>query len=510
MPIESKRIVKNTGILYFRMLFLMAVNLYTSRILLSALGVVDFGLYNVIGGVVLMLGFLKGTMSTASARFVTVTLSKGDIHEMKRIFSSILFVNILLAGIILLLAETIGIWFLLEKMTIPEHRLTASMWVYQFSVLSVALNVLTVPYNATIIAHEKMGAFAYISIFDISAKLIIVYLIIASHFDRLIFYGLLTLLVNVIDVLIYVCYCLRNFHETRVNFKYDNSITKEIFSFITWASYGSFVSVGYTQGLNIILNLFFGPAVNAARGIAVQVQHAVLNFTTNFQTAINPQLMKATAERRLQDSQKLLVFSSKFSFFLLCILFLPLIVETPLVLGVWLKDVPDYTVSFCRLILTISIMEALANPLRIVNQAEGNIKKFQLCECTLLMLIMPVSYFILKIYKIPILVFVVHLVIEIVAHFIRVVIVVPKIQMTFADYMKQVYLRLTPIFILSLLLSFSIQRLLSRENVFLSYLLVIIVSEIALLFFITIFGLNRNERTFLSKSMKKYIHKWCF
>lgn len=484
----------------------MAVSIYTSRALLSALGVVDYGLYNVVGGIVVMIGFLQGTMGTASSRFVTVALSRGDKEYLRKVFTNVFLINALLALIVVVLAETIGLWFLIEKMTIPENRMNASLWVYQFSILAIALNIVSVPFYASIIAHERMTAFAYISLFDAFAKLFIVYLIAASPFDRLVFYAFLIFVVQTVDILIYNVYCLRKFPETRVRFQYDKSLIKEIFAFISWASYGSFVSVGFTQGLNIILNLFFGPAVNAARGVAVQVQNAVINFTTNFQMAINPQLMKSMAQENLKDAQQLLIASSKFSFFMLCALGLPLIIETPFILSLWLKEVPQYSVSFCRIILVISIWSSLANPLRIVNQAEGNIKKFQLYECTLLLLIMPLSYLALKCWSVPILVFVVHLVIELAAQFVRIVLVIPKIKMPFRSYMLQVYLRLVPVFIMPLLLS-SLLHYYMGEHEILRFITVTVSCEIILFLVVMIYGLNKKELYFIREKTKKLIRR---
>lgn len=506
MPIEGKRIAKNTGLLYFRMLLLMTVSLYTSRVLLSVLGVVDYGLYNVVGGIVVMIGFLQGTMGTASSRFVTVAMSSDNKEYMRKVFTNLLLINALLALIVVVLAETIGLWFLIEKMTIPEDRMNASLWVYQFSILAMALNIVSVPYYASIVAHERMAAFAYISLFDAFAKLLIVYLIAISPFDRLIFYAFLILVVQTVDITIYNVYCIRKFSETRVSFEYDKSLVKEIFTFISWASYGSFVSVGFTQGLNIILNLFFGPAVNAARGVSVQVQNAVVNFTTNFQMAINPQLMKSTAQANYKDAQQLLIVSSKFSFFLLCALGLPIIIEAPFVLSLWLKEVPEYSVSFCRIVLVISVWSSLANPLRIVNQAEGNIKKFQQCECTLLLLIMPLSYMALKQWSIPILVYVVHLVIELAAQFVRIVLVIPKIKMPFRSYMLQVYLRLVPVFIMPLLLS-SLLHYYMGEHEILRFITVTVSCEIILFLVVMIFGLNKKELYFIREKTKKLIRR---
>ena len=485
---------------------MMLVSLYTSRILLAALGVVDYGLYNVVGGVVVMIGFFQGTMATASARFVTVALGQGDLNNMKRVFSSLLFVNIFLAILIFLFAETIGLWFLQNKMTIPESRTHASMWVYQLSVISVCTNIITVPFNASIISHERMGAFAYISLFDALAKLFIAYLIVISKFDKLILYALLVFLTHIIDIFIYYLYCIKHFPETKTTLIYDKSSIKKILSFITWASYGSLASVGFTQGLNIILNIFFGPAVNAARGIAVQVQNAVVNFTVNFQTAINPQLMKLTTKHDFENTQRLLIYSSKYSFFLLCIIGLPLIVETPFILECWLDKVPNYSISFCRIILIISIWGALANPLRIVNHAEGNIKKFQLCECTLLLLIMPISYCLLKCWQIPILVFIVHLIIEVFAQFIRIIIVTQKINMSFTKYIHQIYLRIIPVFFIPFILSFALHKLIQTNNLT-RFGIVVAGGELVLILSILLFGLKNEEYKLIKLQLAKIIKR---
>lgn len=487
------------------MLLLMVVSLYTSRVLLSALGVVDFGLYNVVGGVVMMLGFLQGTMSTASSRFITVALSHKDIDRMRKVFSNIFLINLFLSLVVVVLAETIGLWFLLEKMTIPDERVHASLWVYQFSVVSVALNIITVPFNASIIAHERMGAFAYISLFDAFAKLLIVYLITVSPFDRLIFYAFLIFFVHSVDIAIYNIYCIRKFPETRTKFIYDKTIVKDIFSFVVWASYGSFVSVGFTQGLNIILNMFFGPAVNAARGIAVQVQHAVVQFTNNFQTAINPQLMKKTAQQEFEDARNLLIASSKYSFFILCLIGIPIITNTPYILSLWLKNVPEYSVSFCRIMLCICIWSSLANSLRIVNQAEGNIKKFQICECSLLLLIMPISYITLKFWQIPILVFVVHLVIELLSQIVRVWIVLPKIRMSYGIYFIEVMAKVIPVFFLPLILGMLIINTFEDHNIFLTFLATSLIEEIVLFLSIYFIGMKETEKFYLCQIVRKYL-----
>ena len=500
---NNKRIAKNTLILYIRMLIIMGVQLYTSRIVLQALGVVDFGIYNVVGGVVTFISFLNGTMTTASSRYVTVYLGRGNMDDMKSVFSSVLIVNIIFCFITLFVSETVGLWFLVEKMVIPGERMQAAFWVFQLSLLTVCANILSVPYNATIIAHERMNAFAYISVFDAFAKLGVAFLLVRNiTFDNLVLYAVLLFLIQLIDRIIYVQYCSRRFKETHVTFKWNTKILKEIFAFISWSSYGSFVSVGFTQGLNILLNIFFGPVVNSARGIAVQVQSAIYQFTGNFQTAINPQITKSYVVGDLKNTGKLLLASSRFSFFLLCILGIPVIANVEYILSLWLVDVPDHTGRFLQIMIIIGIFQSLANPIRIVNQAEGNIRTFQLYECTYLLLILPISYFSLRLGFPPEMVFVVHLVIELTAQLIRINIVLPKIHMGKGEYIRNVYGRSLPILLFSLLVSCYIR--IDTLNEWLTVCFNIICLEILLFILIYFIGLTNSERTVVKTVVSKF------
>lgn len=504
--IDGGRIAKNTLILYGRMIVLLIVSLYTSRVVLGALGFVDYGLYNVVGGVVLAVGFLTGTLNTASARYVTVALGKGDKTEMRKTFSSILFVNILLAAVVVMLSETVGLWFLCEKMTIPQGREGAAMWVYQLSTVTVAVNIISIPYNACIIAHERMKAFAYITLVDGLGKLAVAYLLTyVVNTDRLVLYAVLIFFIQMIDRCIYGIYCHRNFGETKGKWAIDRQMLKGMAGFISWASYGSFVSVGFTQGLNILLNLFFGPVVNAARAVSVRVQSIVVLFTTNFQTAINPRIMKSMAVSDFKESRELLRVSSKMSFFLLSAIGVPIIFAAPLVLDVWLEDVPEHTVSFVRLMLVTSIMSSIANPLRIINQAEGNIKKFQLCECSVLLMIVPLSYFGLKMHAVPELVFVVHLVIEMTAHAVRVKIVLPKIQMGVGEYIRAIYLPLVGVLVSALVGGYVISVIIGCGAV--QQCITGLLAEAVLFLCICCIGLDRGEKIMVKGFIKKMISK---
>lgn len=487
------------------MLLLMVVSLYTSRIVLQALGVVDYGLYNVVGGVVIALGFLQGTLNTTSSRFITVSLGRGNKEELSSVFNNILIVILILAFIIFIISETIGLWFLYNKLEIPTNRFNASFWVYQASVVTVIANIISVPYNACIIAHEKMKAFAYISLFDAFGKLAVAFVLLNVPFDKLIFYSMSLMCIQLIDRLIYGKYCKIKFEETRAKIKIDKKIIRGMLIFIGWSSYGSFVSIGYTQGLNILLNMFFGPAVNAARAISVQVQNAVTSFTYNFQTAINPQLIQSVAVSDFSRSRNLLIASSKLSFYLLCIIGLPVIIFAPTILNIWLKNVPDHTVNFVRLMLCISIWSSLANPLRTINQAEGNIKRFQICECTVLLLIVPFSYFFIKDLRIPELVFIVHLSFELIAGIVRIKIVLPKIRMSIHEYFQDIYFPLALVFILSLFLGYYLTRLMPGQNIC-SNIIEIVLMEIAWFIIIVIFGLSKSEKSYIMDKVQK---KFC-
>ena len=389
---SNKRIAKNTLLLYARMLLLLAVSLYTSRIVLATLGIEDYGLYNVVGGIVVMFTFISKAMGNSTSRYITFALGKGDKAELKNVVGVSFFIHWILAGVILVLAETVGLWFLYNKMVIPEARMTAAFWVYQFSVVSCMVSIISVPFNSMIIAHEKMGAFAFISILDAVLKLLIVYLIQISSFDKLIFYAALLLGVMILDRLIYQVYCHRHFEEAR-NIKYQKSgLVKQMTSFAVWSLVGNLSYVCYTQGLNILLNMFFGPAVNAARGVAVQVESVINGFVTNFQTAVNPQITKSYAADEKGRVRDLLFLSSKFSFYLLLILCLPVFLEAPAILGLWLVEVPDHTVNFIRLLILIMMAQSLHNPVSMIKSATGQIKAYQLIIGGILLLIIPISY----------------------------------------------------------------------------------------------------------------------
>lgn len=374
--LNTKRIAKNTILLYFRMLLTMLVTLYTSRVVLNALGVEDYGIYNVVGGVVAMFGILSGSLSAAISRFITFELGKGNFDRLKTIFCTSINIQVILIVIITVLMETIGIWFLNSKMVIPSERLQAANWVFQFSVITFALNLLSVPYNAVIIAHEKMSAFAYISIIDVMLKLIVAFIIVVNPFDKLIYYGLLIMIVGIINRSIYAIYCKKHFEEATYQFLFDKGLMKEMFSFGGWNFITSTNSMLNNQGVNMLINLFFGVVFNAARGIALQVESAVVQFVSCFTTAINPQITKAYAVGEMQTMYNLVCRGAKFSYYLMLIMTLPLICEADTVLHVWLIDVPDKAVTFVQLSLILGMFDAIGSSGYTACMATGDLKKY--------------------------------------------------------------------------------------------------------------------------------------
>ena len=504
---NNKRIAKNTLLLYFRMLFMMLVSLYTSRVILNTLGVVDFGINNVVGGVITMLGFLTGSLGAASSRYITFDLGKGDMSVMKRTFGNIKSIHYILAGVILLVGETLGLWFMTTQLQIPAERETAAFWVYQFSIFSSIMSVVSVPYNATIIAHEKMSAFAYITIVDAVLKLLIVYLLVLLPFDKLIMYAILFFCIQAFDRIVYFTYCTRHFEETRTKCCRDKKLFKEIFVFAGWTMNGQLAVIGYTQGLNILLNMFFGPAVNAARGIAVQVQNICQQFCSNFQMALNPQLTKSYAHGDLTAMHSLLIKSSKFSFYILFFIALPLIYEAPLVLKLWLGIVPDHTVIFLRLIMVVGLLYTLSNPIIVSVHAVGKLKKFQIVEGSMLLLILPIAYILLKFCGIrPEYVFLVHILIEICTQFVRLKIVLPMIQMKLKDYLVKVIEPVVLVIIVAPVIPYFLYK--NIEMGYVSFFLVCSLCIVCSSLVIYFLGCSVSERVFLKGKVHEMISKF--
>lgn len=374
---NNKRIAKNTLLLYLRMIVVMVLGLYTSRIVLQALGVDDFGLYNVVGGVVGLFAFLRTSMEKCTQRFLNVEMAKPD-GRLNDTFCVSATIHILIALAILLLTESIGLWFLNTQIQIPEGREVAANWIYQSAVIGLVFIVLTIPYSATIIAHERMGFFAVVSIVDAILKLIIAYLILIDDGDRLILYGILMGVVSVINFFMYAIYCKTKFSETRFRLLFDKVLFQQIFGFTSWTLIGQMAILGTNQGNNILVNMFHSVAANASMSIGSQVNAAVVSLTSNFQTAFNPQITKSYASGDYSYLKFLIYSTTKISFALLFIVSLPLMYNIDFALGVWLTEVPEKAGVFCILTLCNGIMNAVSAPLNFTVMASGKIKWFQI------------------------------------------------------------------------------------------------------------------------------------
>lgn len=502
---NNKRIAKNTLMLYFRMLFTMAVSLFTSRVVLNTLGVEDYGIYNVVGGVVSMFSIISGSLSAAISRFITVELAKGDADKLRKTFSASVTIQLLLSLIIVVLIESIGVWFLNVKMVIPAERMDAANWVLQFSIVTFVINLISVPYNATIIAHEKMSAFAYISILEVVCKLVIVYLLKISPIDRLVFYAILMCAVSVIIRLVYGYYCNRHFAECKFSFRFDKDLLKRMFSFAGWNFIGASSAVLRDQGGNIIINLFGGPAVNAARGIAMQVNHAIVGFSNNFMTALNPQITKSYASGEQDYMMKLIFRGARFSFYMLLFLSLPVLVSTHYILSVWLGIVPEHSVLFVQLSLIFAMSDSISTPLITAMLATGNIRNYQIVVGGLQMLNLPISYVLLRIGCIPETVMMVAIGLSQCCLAARLVMLRTMIGLSARKYLREVYLNVILVTTAAAVLPILTSVIL--EESFLNFVIIVLISLITAAISIFYIGFNKNERDFAVTKFKYAIHK---
>lgn len=500
---KNKRIAKNTLLLYCRMLFLMAVSLYTSRVVLNALGVEDFGIYNVVGGIVAMFTVLSGSLSAAISRFITYELGKGNPENLNKIFSSAVTIQLGLASIIILLAETIGIWFLNVKMNIPEVRMEAANWVFQFSILTFAINLISVPYNACIIAHEKMSAFAYISILEALGKLVIAYLIVISPIDKLIFYAILMCVVALVIRFTYGSYCKRYFSECTYKFVWDKQLLRQMFGFAGWNFIGASSAVLRDQGGNIVINLFCGPTVNAARGIAFQVNSAIQGFVTNFMTALNPQITKSYATGDMNYMMTLIFQGARLSFYMLLLLSLPVLVNTHYILELWLHEVPKHTVLFVRLVLIFALSESLSQPLVTAMLATGNIKNYQIIVGGLQMMNLPISYFLLRMGMIPETVIIISIIISQCCLVARLIMLKNMIGIRVKEYLKKVWINVVLVGCISAIIPLWLESI-THESLycFISLSIICVITTVVTELHV---GCNANERQFVYDKIKKVI-----
>ena len=406
---NNKRLAKNTIFLYFRMLLLMCVGLYASRVLLRTLGFDDYGLYNVVGGIVTMFSFLNATLSTSTQRYLNVELGKEDGGEVKKVFSCSLLLHLLLVLLVFFLAESLGLWYVMEKLVIPPGRETAAMFVYQFSIISICVQIIQLPFMSTIIAHERMNVYAYVSIYEGLAKLGILFAIQILPYDNLIMYALLLLCVQISVAIIYNIYCQRHFEEARFHISYEKRLFNSMLGFSGWNVIGNLAYVCNSQGLNMVMNVFFGTVINAARGIAFQVHSLVQQLIGNFQLAVKPQVIKYYAAGQMEEMTNLVFNAAKYSAFLMIIASVPLMLEIRPLLHLWLGEYPEYTVFFIQLILFRSIITSMTGNIVMVVHASGYLRNVGLFSGGILLIVLPISYYLLKIGLPPYIPFIINI-----------------------------------------------------------------------------------------------------
>lgn len=502
---NNRRIAKNTMLLYFRMLLIMGVSLFTVRIVLNTLGEVDYGLYNVVGGLVIMFSFLSNTMAGASQRFFAFELGCNNITQLKRLFSMTMTIYLMITIVILILAETVGLWFLNTQMTIPPNRIVTVNWVYQFTILSFFMTMLTIPYNSVIIAREQMNVYAYVSILEAFLKMSVAYLLVLFSFDKLKLYSILMFLVTGLITFIYRSYCKRQFEECNYKFYWNKSLFNELIGFSGWNLFGALASLFNNQGMNILLNIFFGPVVNAARAIAYQIYNAINQFGTNFYTAVRPQITKYYALGETKQMINLVFKSSKLSYFLLFILSMPILLEPGFILTAWLKQVPDYVILFTRLVIIEALINTLSYPFRTAAQATGRIKIYQSVVGGVMLLALPSAYLLLKSGAVPQSIFYIAIASAIICQILRILLVRNMIQLSATKYIKQVIFPILFISIFSYIAPLTI--LFQLDSGFKRFLIVVLTGLLSSSIIIFYIGLTRSERSYIKLNIHQVIEK---
>ena len=502
---DNKRIAKNTLFLYVRMFLTIVVNLYAVRVIWQVLGVDDYGVYNVVGGIVTMFAFLNNAMVASSQRFISFELGTGDNERLKKVFCISVTVHILLAIAILLLAETIGLWFLNEKLNIPAGRMSAANWVYQCSIIAFMINVVSVPYNACIVAHEHMKAYGYFGILEVIMKLAIVFLLLAIPFDKLITYAVLVVCVSAIMRLIYGIYCRRNFSECRYKFISDHHLMRDMFSFAGWSFIGNLGFSVRDQGLNIVVNLFFNVAVNAAKGVAGQIGTVVSGFAQNFQMALNPQITKRYAAGETESMMNLVFSGCKYSAILMMFIVIPLFFASEQVLILWLGEIAPYTVGFMRLILLMILIDSMVGPITTALQATGRIKWFQIIVSLIMLANIPIAWLWLKFDTDPYIVLYVSITTSAIALMARLILLHREVTFSYRVYTSKVFFHVIPVLIISAVISWWLYENLPQNLVGLVLYAVLSLFSVAIISFIV--GLNHGEQQLIMQIVKKRIGK---
>lgn len=503
--LKNKRIAKNTIALYIRLIFTILVGLYTSRVILDALGVTDFGVYNLVGGFVTMFSAVQSGLISASQRFINVSLGIDNKIKLTHVFSTILVIYIIITVIAVILVESVGAYFFDSHLNIPTSRMYAADWTFQLSTVALIATLMGAPANALIIAHERMHVFAYLSIIDSIAKLLIAISIYFSSFDKLIFYSSLIAIESLIILIINWWYCIKNFEECRFDWSFDWVLIKEIYSFAIWSMLGGFAFIGYSQGVTVILGMFFIPAVVAARGIAMQVQNIIKTFADNFQTAVYPQIIKSYSKGELDYFEKLLLISSKYSYILLLMISMPFMLETDAILNIWLVDVPADTSLFLRLVLLSVLLNTMTTPYEKAVHASGNIKNYSLTTSITFLLIAPVSYLVLKLGASPYSVFIVQFILTLIAVYIRMYMAKRIVNINITSFIYICIIPIIKVTVLSLIIPYLLY--ITFPGNIIRFITVTLISIISVIICTYLFGMNDFEKNTIKNIFLKRLHQ---
>lgn len=489
---DNKRLAKNTLLLYGRTILILFIGLFTSRVILNTLGVDDYGIYNVVCGFVSMFSIVSHTLTSTTQRFLNFELGKEDNSRAQKLFGASMTIHIAMSIILILLLETIGVWFLNTQMNIASERMVAANFAFQCSIFTFIFNILSQPYNAAIIAHERMGTFAYISLLDVVIKLAIVYMLYLSTFDKLIVYAILLMLEATFIRSIYSRYSHKHFAETKFVFVKDKALYKEIVAFASLNFLGVLASVLSNQGVNILLNIFFGVTLNAARGIANQVNHAILKFVGDFMTALRPQITKTCASGDYHTMRELCYKGTRFSFFLILLFAVPIIYKTPYILDLWLKTYPEEAIIFVRLTLILSLAAVLSKTTNTAILAAGKIKKFTYIIGTVNLLTLPICYIALKLGAPAFSVYCINIIIEFVLLSIRLLVLRGLLDFPIRGYISNVLLPILGVSIPVFAICYYLNNCFS--NSILDLFFYLILSTLITCSFIITLGMKKSER----------------
>lgn len=501
---DNRRLAKNSLALFIRMIVLMGISLYTSRVVLQSLGVSDMGIFNVVGGFVSMFSIISNSLSSSISRYLTIALGEGNEKKMSIIFSTSLNMIYLICLFLLIVLETFGLWFVNYKMTIPAARIPAANWVFQISILTFLIDIICLPYNAITISHERMTAFAYIGIFEAVGKLCAALLIDVSPFDKLVFYSLLLAIVAIIVRIIYTAYCRINFPESKYHFAFNKSLMKEMSGFSGWNFFGISSSMLADQGVNMMLNVFFGPVVNAARGIAMQVSSAVGSLCGSFTTAINPQITKSYAANERDYYIQLCDRGARFSYYLYFIIALPVLFTAPILMKLWLGVVPDHTVNFVRLVLLSSFFSLLSSPLVTLLMATGEIKIYQLLVGGFRFIVLPLCWLLLKLGLPPESVFIVSIGTELCCLSLRLLRLKIQIDFPVRKFIEKTIGTILFVTIASIILPCFVNIFFTQKWVnFICVLITCVLSTCSVIYFK---GIDNVERIFIRNKILQFKH----